>query len=393
MMKDHSYRTAVRKRRVSYIRSLDRIPQLSNTERNALKEVVSEYPFWVNDYYLGLIDWNNPNDPIRRLVVPDVSELGSWGALDASNENAVTVARGVQHKYTSTVLLLSTQNCGGFCRYCFRKRLFMEDNDEVHSDVLEGIRYIKEHPEVDNVLVTGGDPMVLSTPAIEKMLKSLRRIRHLKIIRLGSKMPAFNPYRFINDPELIEVLKKYNHPDRRIYFMCHFDHPNELTGPCREAIRLIQSTGAICLNQNPIIRGISDSPEVMRRLWNELSYMGIQQYYVFQSRPTRGNKPYTVPITEAYFNIEEAKGTCSGLSKRIRYVMSHSSGKVEIVGVDDNRIYLKYHRAKRQADNHRFLICHRDDNAHWLDQLKPVDGYRNKYYRRDLVLPAKTDIN
>ena len=392
-MKDHSYRTAVRKRRVSYIRSLDRIPQLSNTERNALKEVVSEYPFWVNDYYLGLIDWNNPNDPIRRLVVPDVSELGSWGALDASNENAVTVARGVQHKYTSTVLLLSTQNCGGFCRYCFRKRLFMEDNDEVHSDVLEGIRYIKEHPEVDNVLVTGGDPMVLSTPAIEKMLKSLRRIRHLKIIRLGSKMPAFNPYRFINDPELIEVLKKYNHPDRRIYFMCHFDHPNELTGPCREAIRLIQSTGAICLNQNPIIRGISDSPEVMRRLWNELSYMGIQQYYVFQSRPTRGNKPYTVPITEAYFNIEEAKGTCSGLSKRIRYVMSHSSGKVEIVGVDDNRIYLKYHRAKRQADNHRFLICHRDDNAHWLDQLKPVDGYRNKYYRRDLVLPAKTDIN
>lgn len=393
MTRDHSYRTAARKKRVSYIRSLDRIPQLGKSERKALEKVVSEYPFWVNDYYLSLIDWDDPDDPIRRLVIPDISELGEWGALDASNESAVTVARGVQHKYTSTVLLLSTQNCGGFCRYCFRKRLFMEDNSEVHSDIEEGIKYIREHPEVDNVLVTGGDPMILSTPVIEKMLKSLRRIKHLRIIRLGSKMPAFNPYRFINDPELIEALRKYNHPDRRIYFVCHFDHPNELTRQTREAIRLIQSTGAVCLNQNPIIRGISDTPEVMRKLWNELSYMGIQQYYVFQSRPTRGNKPYTVPITEAYFNIEEAKGRCSGLSKRIRYVMSHASGKVEIVGVDDSRIYLKYHRAKYPADNNRFLICYRDDNAHWLDQLKPVEGYRNKYYRRDLVLPAKTDIN
>jgi len=393
MIRDHNYRAAARKKRVSYIRTLDKIPQLGKSERKALEKVVSEYPFWVNDYYLSLIDWDDPDDPIRRLVVPDISELGEWGALDASNESAVTVARGVQHKYTSTVLLLSTQNCGGFCRYCFRKRLFMEDNSEVHSDIEEGIKYIRDHPEVDNVLVSGGDPMILSTPVIEKMLKSLRRIKHLKIIRLGSKMPAFNPYRFINDPELIEVLRKYNHPDRRIYFMCHFDHPNELTRQTREAIRLIQSTGAICLNQNPIIRGVSDTPEVMRKLWNELSYMGIQQYYVFQSRPTRGNKPYTVPITEAYFNIEEAKGHCSGLSKRIRYVMSHASGKVEIVGVDDSRIYLKYHRAKYPADNHRFLVCYRDDNAHWLDQLKPVEGYRNKYYRRDLVLPAKTNIN
>ncbi len=393
MQKDRTYRNVKRRNRVDYIRSLDKIPQLSRSERRNLEKVIFEYPFWVNDYYLSLIDWDDPNDPIRRLVIPDVAELAEWGALDASNENAVTVARGVQHKYTSTVLLLSTQNCGGFCRYCFRKRIFMEENSEAYSDIDEGVRYIREHPEVDNVLVTGGDPMILSTAVIEKMLRSLRRIKHLKIIRLGTKMPAFNPYRFINDPELIEVLEKYNHPDRRIYFMCHFDHPNELTRQAREAIRLMQSTGAVCLNQNPIIRGISDSPAVMRELWNELSYMGIQQYYVFQSRPTRGNKPYTVPISEAYFNIEAAKAQCSGLSKRIRYVMSHASGKIEIIGVDDSRIYLKYHRAMYPADDHRMIICHRDDNAHWLDQLKPVDGYRNKYYRRNLVLPAKTDIN
>ena len=202
-------------------------------------------------------------------------------------------------------------------------------------------------------------------------------------------MPAFNPFRIINDPDLINILKKYNRPDRRIYLMTHFDHPRELTRAAREAIRLLQSTGAICLNQNPIIKGVSDRPEVMAELWNELAYMGVQQYYVFQSRPTRGNKPYTMPITAAYSNIEEAKRSCSGLGKRIRYVMSHASGKLEIIGVDDRHIYLKYHRALHVADEQRLLVCHRDDNAYWLDQLKPIDGYKNRYYRQGLVLPAQ----
>ncbi len=389
MYRENGYNSAHRHRGVDYIRNLDRIPNLRRKEREALAKVTAEFPFWVNEYYLGLIDWSDPEDPIRRLVIPHEDELADWGALDASNETAVTVAPGVQHKYASTALLLATPNCGGFCRYCFRKRIFMDENAEASADLTEGIRYIRDHPEIDNVLVTGGDPLILGTPAIESILKGLRRIRHLKIIRIGSKMPAFNPYRFINDPDLIQVLRKYNRSDNRLYIMCHFDHPRELTPACREAVRLIQYAGCICLNQNPIIRGISDRPETMAELWNELAYMGVQQYYVFQSRPTRGNKPYTVPLSEAYENIELAKRRCSGLGKRGRYVMSHESGKIEISGLDDRHIYLKYHRARYPSDEQRFLVCHRDDHAHWLDQLKPVEGYRNRYYRRSLVLPAR----
>jgi lysine 2,3-aminomutase len=273
-----------------------------------------------------------------------------------------------------------TESCGGFCRYCFRKRLFLSDIDEVTYDVYEGVEYIRNHPEVNNVLLTGGDPMFLSTARIKRILDALREIEHVKIIRIGTKMPAFNPYRFINDPELMRILKGHSHPDKRIYFMCHFDHPRELTGVCRESIRLLQQAGVICVNQNPILRGISDNPSVIAELWNELSYIGIPQYYVFQGRPTEGNEPFEIPIVEAYFKIEEAKKKCSGLAKRARYVMSHESGKIEIIGVDYNYIYLKYHRAKAAGDEQRLIVCYRDDQASWLDQLKPVDGYLNDYF-------------
>lgn len=196
-------------------------------------------------------------------------------------------------------------------------------------------------------------------------------------------MPAYNPFRILDDKSLLNMFKKYSTLDKRIYLMCHFDHPNELTDFSRKAIFEIQKSGVICANQNPVIRGISDNPEVMAKLWNELSYIGVSQYYLFQGRPTTGNEPFVVPIVEAYFKIEEAKLKCSGLAKRVRYVMSHESGKVEVVGVDKRFIYMKYHRAKHSRNEGRFFICHRDDNAYWLDQLKPVDGIRHDLDRID----------
>lgn len=376
----NSSQSKPKRRRAKYILKIDRLPHISDAEKVKLKEVAERYAFRVNDYYIDLIDWSNPNDPIRNLVIPKAEELEEWGVLDASAEDKITVRKGVQHKYASTVLLLVNEVCGAYCRYCFRKRLFMNDNDEVSYDIEPGLEYIRDHPEVSNVLLTGGDPMILQTPKLEKIIASLREIDHVRIIRIGSKMPAFNPFRFINDDELMSMLARYSRPDRRIYMMCHYDHPVELTPESREAIDRLLKAGVICINQNPIIRGISDSPETMAKLWNELSYMGVTQYYVFQGRPTAGNSPYEVPIVEAYFKIEEAKRQCSGLAKRVKYAMSHESGKIEILGVDKRHIYLKYHRAKHLKDEQRLVVCHRDDEAFWLDQLKPVAGYDNPYY-------------
>jgi KamA family protein len=249
-----------------------------------LKPVTEKYAFRANEYYLSLIDWNDPDDPIRRLIIPHERELGEWGDLDPSKEKSVTVRRGVQHKYVSTVLLLVNETCPSFCRYCFRKRLFMNDSHEVSYDLDAGINYIRQHPEVNNILLTGGDPMTLPTAKLEKILSALRRIDQVRIIRIGSKMPAFDPFRFINDDYLMEVLARYSLPDRRIYMMCHFDHPRELTDEAKKAVSRLLEAGVVCANQNPIIRGLSDDPEVMTTLWNELSYMGVPQYYSVSSR-------------------------------------------------------------------------------------------------------------
>ncbi|MBU8932943.1 MAG: KamA family radical SAM protein [candidate division Zixibacteria bacterium] len=378
-----TYRDGVSRRgRPRSVLNLNKTP-LTDREKDKLRTVMRRYAFRANDYYLRLIDWSDPDDPIRRLVIPHEREMEFWGELDASREGRITVQKGVQHKYRSTVLLLVTDSCNSFCRYCFRKRLFMDGNNEAWHDLSPGLEYIRQHPEVDNVLLSGGDPLILGTAKLEKIVSALRRIDHIRVIRIGTKMPAFNPFRILNDDSLLAMFKKYSLPDRRIYLMCHFDHPRELTPEAREAIRLVIDSGVICLNQNPIIRGISDRPEVMSELWNELSHMGVSQYYVFQGRPTAGNIAYEVPIVKAFRAIEKAKQRCSGLAKRIRYVMSHESGKVEIVGVDYRRIYLKYHQARNERDNQRMFICLRDDQAYWLDQLKPEGGYENKYQDRD----------
>lgn len=359
-------------KRSKCIASIESIPQLTDQEVKYLKRVTEKYPFRANGYYLGLIDWDDPDDPIRRLIIPNVAELNGWSDLDPSNERAITVGRGIQHKYSTTALVLTTEACGCLCRYCFRKRLFMEDNDEGRPDIDSAIEYIRTHSEIDNVLLSGGDPLVLSTSRLDGILTELREIEHVGVIRIGSKMPAFDPYRIIEDPGLLEMLKRHSHTDKRIYLVCHFDHPRELTEESREAIRLVQECGVICLNQNPIIRGISDEPETMAELWKELTSIGVAQYYVFQIRPTAGNESYHVPIAEAYFRFEKAKAMCSGIAKRVRFVMSHATGKVEIIAVDDNYIYIKYHRSKDPVDDYRIRIFHRDDNAYWLDNLDEV---------------------
>ena len=208
-------------KRVKYVRKLEQVQELSPDHRDRLGPVAARYVFRANDYYLGLIDWDNPHDPIRQLIIPREEELSEWGTLDASNEEAITVAQGVQHKYTDTVLLLCNEVCGAYCRYCFRKRLFMDDNDETTNDVTEGLAYIAANPQVTNVLLTGGDPLLMSTRRLTEIFEALRAIPHVQIIRIGSKMPAFDPYRVLNDPDLQSAFRTYSTPQQRIYLMAH----------------------------------------------------------------------------------------------------------------------------------------------------------------------------
>lgn len=352
-----------------YIRKLEQIKQLSEETCKGLAPVVRKFQFRANDYYLGLINWDDPDDPIRRVVLPDVRELDSFGELDASEEESNYVAPGCQHKYPHTVLLLCNEVCGAYCRFCFRKRLFMDENDEVVNDVTEGIEYIRRNKQVTNVLLTGGDPLLMSTRRLEEILRPLRKIDHVGIIRIGSKIPAFNPYRIIDDTDLIPMLSRYSTRQKRIYIMAHFNVVQELTDPAVLAMDLLRKAGVATVNQTPIIRGINHKPELLAALMRKLSFIGVPPYYFFQCRPTEGNRPFELPLVETYLAFVNAKKMVSGLAKRARLVMSHASGKVEMVGLTERFMYMRYHRARNPADEELFMIFHRDDEAYWLDEL------------------------
>jgi lysine 2,3-aminomutase len=351
----------------NYVTNLKNVRGLSQAEREALGPVVDRFEFRASAYYLSLIDWDDPGDPLRRIVIPCVDELEKWGRLDPSSEATYQVAPGVQHKYRSTVLLLASDMCGGLCRFCFRKRLFIRRSDEVNSDVRPGLAYIRRHPEVNNVLITGGDALMIPTPRLGMILSALRRIDHVGVIRLGTKMPAYNPERILGDRLLLDLVRRFSLPRRRLYFMVHFDHWRELTDEAVRALAALQAAGAVLCNQTPLIRGVNDDPSILARLLTQLSDLGVPPYYVFQCRPALGNRTFAVPVEEGYRIFEAARSRCSGLAKRARFVMSHARGKIEVAGLTDGFVFLKFHRAADEEDSARFMVFRRNPEAYWLD--------------------------
>ena len=350
-----------------YLSSLDSIPGIDAGEFAALAPVTEVFAFRANDYYLSLIDWDDPADPIRRLIVPSVEELEPWGHLDPSSEHRYTRAPGLQHKYRETALLLVSDACGGLCRYCFRKRLFIEEAREVNKDITEGLAYIRDHPEITNVLLTGGDPLVLGTDRLLEIIGQIRDIDHVEIVRIGTKMPAYNPFRIVNDPELLDMIRDYSTDEKRIYIMAQFNHPRELTDAACRAVALLQDAGAVVMNQTPLIRGINDDPDVLAALFDKLSFIGANPYYVFQCRPAVGNRTFAVPVEESYRIFEQARAICSGLAKRARFVISHATGKIEVLGKTDRYTYFKYNQAADPVDIGRFMVYESNPEAYWFD--------------------------
>ncbi|MCD6098792.1 KamA family radical SAM protein [bacterium] len=354
---------------VKYYSKIAQVPYLTEEEKERLLKVENRFAFRANDYYLRLIRWDDPTDPIRRIIIPTLDELEEWGKLDASNEKRYTVQQGLEHKYPDTALFLTSQVCGSYCRFCFRKRLFIKGSSEVTLKIKDRINYIRLHPEITNVLLSGGDPLILSTRKLVELVSALSEIEHLRFIRIGTKAPAFNPFRITDDPELEKVVSIPKKSGKGMYIVTQFNHPRELTDEAKEAVRKLLSWGAILLNQTPLLRGINDDPDTLRELFVSLVKIGISPYYIFQNRPVLGNRHFSVPIPDGIRIIREAKRGISGLAGRIIYAMSHTTGKIEIVGCDEKQIYLKYHRAANPENHYRVLTVPRKDDALWFDDL------------------------
>lgn len=350
-----------------YLTSIDEVNRRFDTGLSGLENVENNYPFFANQYYLSLIDWNDPEDPIRKIIIPDRAEMVVWGSLDPSMEARNTKSPGLQHKYGATALMLISDNCGGFCRFCFRKRLFIKPEDEKIRDFSKDIEYIRSHPEISNVLLSGGDALMVPTSRLSKIISALFSIKHVKSVRIGTKMPAYNPFRITEDEPLHDMVRRESRSGKMIYFMTQFNHPRELTKEAKEALDILRLSGASLANQTPVLSGVNDDPGTLSLLCSDLAESGNVPYYLFQCRPAVGNRHFTVPVEKTYEIYEKTKKNLSGLAKRARYVMSHSTGKIEVIGMDSERVYMKYHQAANSGDIGKVFSFKRNPKALWLD--------------------------
>jgi KamA family protein len=324
----------------------------------------------ISPYYLSLIDWNDPDDPIRKMAVPSVEELSLEGIYDTSGETENTVVPGLQHKYSETALILATNQCAMYCRHCFRKRLVGLPNEETLRRFEDAAAYVAEHQEINNVLISGGDPLVLDSEIIRRFLEVLDRIKHVRFIRIGSRVPVTLPAR-LSDSKLLAILRKYSKSDKRLHVVTHFNHPREITPQSIGAVNNLLEAGVLVSNQTVLLRGVNDNPSTIATLMNKLVSVGVVPYYLFQCRPVKRVKhQFQVPLCEGSRIVEKAKASCNGLSKRFKYIMSHVTGKLEILGIMDREIYFKYHEAKDRENLGVMFKCQLDEDAGWLDDFR-----------------------
>lgn len=364
-----SWREAL-KENITTAEELSNFLHLSEEETKKLGQILERYPMSITRYYLSLINWEDINDPVRKMCIPSIQETDISGSFDTSGEAGNTVVEGMQHKYGETALILSTNRCAMYCRHCFRKRLVGLSDKEIAKHFEEMADYLKEHKEISNVLVSGGDAFLNDNDIIKRYLEVLSGIDHLDFIRFGTRTPVVLPERITGDPELIELLKEYSRK-KQIFVVTHFNHPNELTPKAREAVRCLLEAGVPVRNQTVFLKGINDDPKVLGTLLKELTAAGVMPYYIFQCRPVTGVKnQFQVPFEKAYDIIEEAKNMQNGMGKSFRYVLSHEAGKIELLGRNEKgEMIFKFQQAKNPADDSRLFTKKLTADQCWLDEI------------------------
>ncbi len=343
---------------------------LSDEENKTLEDVVSNYPMRIPEYYMSLIDPNDPNDPIRKMAVPTVIEGDTDGMEDTSGESENTKVTGMQHKYGQTALILSTNQCAMYCRHCFRKRMVGTDQDETIRQLDAIIDYVTEHTEINNVLISGGDSFMNRTATLRTYLERFCAIDHLDFIRFGTRIPVVLPERITKDKALLEVLAEYT-KIKQIYVITQFNHPRELTKEAIESCDLLRSAGVIVRNQTVLLKEVNDDPQVLADLFNGLVKAGVMPYYIFQCRPVLGVKnQFQVPLLEGIDIIDKAKNKMSGPAKQVRFSMSHVTGKIEIIGkMSDGEVIFKYHQSKYPENVARIFTKRLTPTQAWLDDM------------------------
>ena len=290
--------------------SLTEVKDLSvhfNMTVEDLFSVTQVFSMKITPYYLSLIQ--TVGDPIFKQVVPDCRELENHGLYtDPLSEDRDSPVPNIVHRYPDRCLFLVSAECASYCRFCTRKRK-VGDHSKIDRNLIhEGIRYIREHSEIRDVILSGGDPLILSDQRLENILRELRAIPHVEIIRIGSRVPCFLPHRVT--PELAGMLKKY-HP---LYMNVHFNHPDELTPIAIQALRRLADAGIPLGNQSVLLKGVNDDPMVMRRLMQRLLIARVRPYYIYQADMVFGTEHFRTTVRKGLEMIQALRGWTSGLA-------------------------------------------------------------------------------
>jgi KamA family protein len=426
---------ATRRFQVFTERHLEKIPQiqrLSEAQRFEMRVVANVLPFRVNQYVIDeLIDWTNiPDDPMFQLTFPQkgmltpeqfermaellrktddkapirtlAHELRMELNPHPSGQRELNVPmldnerlEGIQHKYRETVLFFPSQGqtCHSYCTFCFRWAQFVGDKDLRFSANEAGKlhTYLRRHPEVSDLLITGGDPMVMKTKHMAGYLRPLleKEFDHIHNIRIGTKAISFWPYRFTSDEdadELLELLAALVKSGKQVAIMAHFNHWREMdTDAAREAIRRIRATGAVIRSQSPLIAHINDDAEVWAKMWRMQGNLGVYPYYMFVERDTGAKRYFEVPLERAWEIYRDAISRVSGLARTARGPsMSAGPGKVEIQGISEingEKVFvLRFIQGRNPEWVQRPFFAKYDPKATWLNNLKPAFGEERFFF-------------
>jgi lysine 2,3-aminomutase len=295
--------------RIDTVEKIKEIINITAQEEKDIAAVLEKFRMGITPYYAAHMDKDDPRDPIRMQAVPTMAEthISSADMLDPLHEDTDSPAPGLTHRYPDRVLLLITDQCSMYCRHCTRRRFAGQaDNDVSMDNIDKCIEYVRNTPQVRDVLLSGGDCLLVSDDKLEYIIKKLREIPHVEIIRLGSRTPVVCPQRITDN--LVNMLKKY-HP---IWLNTHFNHPKEFTPEAKEALRKLADAGIPLGNQSVLMRGINDCPHIMRNLVHELVKNRVRPYYIYQCDLSLGIEHFRTSVGKGIEIMESLRGHTSG---------------------------------------------------------------------------------
>jgi len=326
---------------------LSKLLNLQDDEIKEIEKVESLYPFVISPYYLSLINKNDVCDPIKMQVIPDIKETEislKKSGHDPLFEQKKMPVPGLIHRYPDRVVILVANNCAANCRYCNRKRNWRKNT--VKLDLSRCLNYLKKHPEIREVILSGGDPLLLSTEKLKNILDEIFSVSNIKVVRIGSRVPVTLPMRITD--ELCEMLERFP----SIWLNTHFNHPNEVTEESESACRKIQLSGVPINNQSVLLRGINDTPDIMKKLCQRLQEIKVRPYYLFQCDRVSGTEHFWTPVKSGINIIEKMTGHTGGLCvPKFVIDLPGGEGKVpllpeNIIEVNNSIYKIKTYRGK-----------------------------------------------